>query len=52
MKKGICIGSLPGNSTEARFKLAKEAGFDGAEIGTLTNDADRLETLERCHGST
>ncbi|MBI1925455.1 sugar phosphate isomerase/epimerase [Candidatus Poribacteria bacterium] len=41
MKKGICIGSLPGNSTEARFKLAKEASFDGIEIGTLENDADR-----------
>ena len=43
MKKGICIGSLPGNSTEARFKLAKEAGFDGVEINTLVNDADRHE---------
>ncbi len=39
MKKGICIGSVPGESTGARFKLAKEAGFDGVEIGTLT-DAD------------
>ena len=46
MKKGICIGSLPGDSTEARFKLAKEAGFDGVEIGTLTNDTDRFETKE------
>ena len=44
MKKGICIGSLPGNSTEARFELAKEAGFDGVEIGTLVNDTDRRET--------
>ena len=46
MKKGICIGSLPGSSTEARFKLAKEAGFDGVEIGTLGNDNDRLQTKE------
>ena len=46
MKKGICIGSLPGNSTEARFKLAKEAGFDGVEIGTLVNGDDRYETKE------
>ena len=46
MKKGICIGSLPGGSTEARFKLAKEAGFDGVEIGTLGNDDDRLQTKE------
>ena len=46
MRKGICIGSLPGNSTEDRFKLAKEAGFDGVEIGTLGNDTDRLQTKE------
>lgn len=46
MKKGICIGSLPGNSTEDRFKLAKEAGFDGVEIGTLDNNTDRLQTKE------
>ncbi len=46
MKKGICIGSLPGGSTEARFKLAKEAGFDGVEIGTLEDDADRIQTKQ------
>ena len=42
MKKGICIGSLPGDSTQARFKLAKNAGFDGVEIGTLTSDEERI----------
>jgi L-ribulose-5-phosphate 3-epimerase len=41
MKKGICIGSLPGDSLEARFRLAKAAGFDGVEIGTLENAEDR-----------
>ena len=46
MKKGICIGSLPGDSTEARFRLAKEAGFAGVEIGTLENDADRHEVQQ------
>ena len=46
MKKGICIGSLPGDSTEARFKLAKEAGFDGVEIGTLEDGADRIQTKQ------
>lgn len=52
MKKGICIGSLPGDTTEARFKLAKAAGFDGVEIGTLENEADRLQTkhLATQHG--
>lgn len=43
MKKGICIGSLPGSSTEARFELAKEAGFDGVEINTIGNDNERLQ---------
>ncbi|MXZ01049.1 sugar phosphate isomerase/epimerase [Candidatus Poribacteria bacterium] len=43
MKKGICIGSLPGSSAEARFTLAKEAGFEGVEINTLDNDNDRQE---------
>ena len=46
MKKGICIGSLPGDSTEARFRIAKDAGFDGVEIGTLENDADRHQTKQ------
>ena len=41
MKKGICIGTLPGGSIEDRFKLGKDAGFDGIEIGTLENDGDR-----------
>lgn len=41
MKKGICIGSIPGDSSEARFKLAKKAGFDGVEIGTLRSDEER-----------
>ncbi len=43
MKKGICIGSLPGDSTAARLNLAKTAGFDGVEIGTLESEAERLE---------
>ena len=43
MKKGICIGSLPGTSTAERFTLAKEAGFDGVEIGTLTDDETRAQ---------
>ncbi len=43
MKKGICIGSLPGASTEERFQLAKKAGFDGVEIGTLGSGTERVE---------
>ena len=41
MKKGFCLGTLPGDSVEDRFKLGKDAGFDGIEIGTLENDGDR-----------
>ena len=37
MKKGICMGSLPGNPEE-RFKLAKDAGYDGVEINTVDTD--------------
>jgi len=43
MKKGICLGSVPGKSLAERFKLAKEAGFDGIEIGPLSNDEERKE---------
>jgi len=39
MKKGICIGSLPG-TTEERFRLAKDAGFDGIEINTVDTDEE------------
>ena len=46
MKKGICLGSLPGESLEAKFRLAKDAGFHGVEIGTLTNDEDRRRYKE------
>jgi hexulose-6-phosphate isomerase len=39
MKKGICIGSLPGN-LEEKFKLAKDAGFHGVEINTVDTDGE------------
>src|SRR5262245_60639229 len=35
MKKGICIGCLPGNLADTeKLKLAKEAGYDGVEVNT------------------
>ncbi len=46
MKKGICIGSLPGDSTEARFNIAKKAGFDGVEIGPLQSVEERTSIKE------
>ncbi len=38
MKKGICLGCVPGASLEDRFKLAKDAGFQGVEIWTVDTD--------------
>ena len=44
MKKGICLGSIPGGkSLEERFKLAKNAGFDGVEIGPLASREEKEE---------
>lgn len=42
MKRGICIGSLPKElDTEAKLALAKRAGFDGVEINTIDDPAER-----------
>jgi len=41
MKKGICYGTLVGDTMEERFQLAKSAGFSGVEIGTQENNSDR-----------
>ncbi len=43
MKKGICVGSLPGENTEERFKNAAECGFEGVEVNTLRTEAERRE---------
>ena len=40
MKKGICLGCVPGKSLEDRFKLAKDAGFHGVEINTVDTDEE------------
>ena len=54
MKKGIWIGCFPPDmSTQARFQLAKEAGFEGIEISggddSIGSDAqlDALAELSR-----
>lgn len=42
MKKGICYGCLPRDwSDEEKFRLAKRAGYDGIEINTLDDPAER-----------
>ena len=33
MKKGICLGSVPGGTIREKFELAKDAGFQGVEPG-------------------
>lgn len=43
MKKGICIGSLPGATTEERFASAVRYGFQGVEVNTLRDGAERVE---------
>jgi len=41
MKKGIYFGCVPGESLEDRFKLVKDAGLHGVEIGPLEKPKDR-----------
>ncbi|GIX06523.1 MAG: hypothetical protein KatS3mg115_0926 [Candidatus Poribacteria bacterium] len=43
MKKGVCIGTVPGGLSEKGFALAKEAGFDGIELGTLNDPESRQQ---------
>jgi len=52
MKKGICLGCVPGASLEDRFKLAKDAGFDGVEINTVDTDEEskNLKSLADKYG--
>ncbi|MEW6357608.1 MAG: sugar phosphate isomerase/epimerase family protein [Planctomycetota bacterium] len=40
MKKGICLGCVPGETVEAKMKLAKDAGYDGVEIPTFPTIAE------------
>ena len=41
MKKGICLGSIPGADMEERFRNAADAGFQGVEVNTLRTQAER-----------
>lgn len=41
MKKGICLGSLPGKNFEEKFELAIDTGFQGVEIGPLETVEER-----------
>ncbi|MBI2195067.1 MAG: sugar phosphate isomerase/epimerase [Planctomycetes bacterium] len=43
MKKGICMGCLPGDTAEAKLRLAKELGFQGVEIHAHDQDETVLE---------
>ena len=43
MKKGICIGTVPGGLSDDGFALAKEAGFDGIELGTMNDGETRAK---------
>ena len=43
MKKGICLGCVPGKNDAERFANARAFGFDGVEVGTLRTEAARRE---------
>ena len=43
MKKGICIGTVPGGLSDDGFALAKEAGFEGIELGTMNDGETRAK---------
>ncbi len=50
MKKGICYGCLPRDwSDEAKFRLVKDAGYDGIEINTLEDPPDRERMTALAH---
>jgi hexulose-6-phosphate isomerase len=43
LKKGICYGCLPHDwPDEEKLRLAKRAGYDGVEINTLDDPAERV----------
>lgn len=41
MKKGICLGVVPGADDAARYANAARLGFDGVEVPTLYDAAER-----------
>jgi hexulose-6-phosphate isomerase len=43
MRKGICIGTLPGASLEQQFASAARYGFQGIEVNTLRDETARRE---------
>ena len=49
MKKGICMGSLPGTQEE-KLRLAKDAGYDGVEIGTVNTDEESKKLKAMANG--
>ena len=43
MKKGTCLGTAPGKTPDEQYANAKNLGFDGVEVGTMTDPATRQE---------
>jgi len=41
MRKGICIGTIPGKDFEEKFANAAKYGFEGVEVNTLRSDEER-----------
>lgn len=50
MKKGICLGCVPGESVEEKMKLAKDAGYDGVEIPTFATIQEAVDAKKIADG--
>ena len=52
MKKGICLSCVSGETADEKFHNAREAGFDGVEVGTLRTEEEmkEIEDLSQKYG--
>ena len=51
LKKGICLGSVPGADAAERFANAARFGFDGVEVGPMDEAGrDRVKALSEARG--
>lgn len=41
MKKGICLGVIPGKDLKEQYLHAREFGFDSVEVGTISDPTER-----------
>ena len=46
MKKGIGLSTVPGEGLDEQYANAAALGFDGVEVGIMTDAAERQEHKE------